>query len=58
MVQDSDTDDLTRFNQSPGNLDVVLAGSGISAGMVVNKENSGSRFPNCRTVDLAGMNKR
>jgi hypothetical protein len=58
MVQGSDADDLTHFNQSPGNLDVFLAGSGITTGMVVNKENSRSRLPNRRTVDLARINQR
>jgi hypothetical protein len=52
MVQGPDSDHLSHFNQTPGYLDVLLTGSGITAGMVVNEENSGSRFPNRRTVDL------
>ena len=57
MVQGPDSDDFAHLDQSPGNLDVLLTGSGITAGMVVNEENSDSRFPNRRTVDLTGVNK-
>jgi hypothetical protein len=57
MVQGPYSDDFAHFDQSPGNLDVLLTGSGVTAGMVVNEENSGSRFPNRRTVDLTGVNK-
>ena len=49
MVQGPYSDDFAHFDQSPGNLDVLLTGSGVTAGMVVNEENSGSRFPNRRT---------
>ena len=58
MIEHSDAHDLANFFESAGDFNVFLAGSGITAGVIVDEYNRRGGFADHGIVDFPRMNQR
>ena len=58
VIEEADTQDLTRSGHSLGDLAVLGAGTGVGAGMVVSEYECGDAGGDGGLGDLAGMDQR
>lgn len=57
MIQHFDSKNLTRFDQAFGNISILLAWRGITAGMIVDDRDGMGRLLDCPPKGLSGMHQ-
>jgi hypothetical protein len=55
MVNDSDAENLRGFDQSAGDVAILLAGGRVAGGVIVGKDHACRALPHCFAHDLAGV---